>query len=518
MLFKSLSKIFLYVFYLNNRCYFHIDQTLVHKMERRPSKLLHRIKAPNAIAPLHTISYHYSASANKRRRIMLYMNRLLKKQKIHSIELLEIAGGKPTEIDDIKKFCEKCPTTAMSRFLEKKILKKVDAKGLEYRHPSFLKEVMAEVREEFLKITRDAGVRMIVKSDKTKFRVGPYKRLGRTENYHLYLQIRKQLKKRFILHQSLVRKILNECIVKLPYVLLNFHNSLKNQYDLSSFQTHIGDCAKETVQSLQHFYRNIVTLVERDTTNSKTYLSACTGLLSVNISRSIAHTFMHLAEFTGSKDHVPYLQLNITFKERLVLSPTPDDIVETYSDFLKNVIDSVQQFYVLEKYKFRGYENKQIFLCITEDFLENVKSQIRTNIEDKFIPILQFINNLDKEFADIYSDISSVGAEVVSDINFEAGCEKIQYFKSYLPKVAFIPDNAYFVLGQLNIVEYREVLQQTLLDMINDIFQNLSNQHRWENSDICEAFSIINMRAQQKSCTTEELIEIGKYMSWVGSI
>lgn len=487
-------------------------------MDKKPSKLFHRIKTPNAIAPLHTINYQYSASANKRRRIMLYMSRLLKKQKIHSTGLIDIVG-KPTGIDDIKKFCEKCPTTGMSRFLEKKILEKVDAKGLEYCHPDFLKKVMEEVREEFLKITREAGVRMIVKSDKRKFQVGQYKLLGRTENYHLYLQIRKKLQRKFILHQPLIRKILNECIVKLPYVLLNLHSSLKHQYDISSFQKHITDCANETVQNLQHFYRNIITLVEHnDTNNSKSYLSACTGLLSVNISRSIAHTFLHLADFTGAKDHVSYLQLNITFKERLILSPISEDIVETFSSFLEKVIKSVKQFYVLEKYKLRGYENKQIFLCITEDFVEKIKNQIRKNIEEKFVPILQFIKNLDMEFADIYSDISSVGDEIASDIVFDQGCEKIQYFKSYLPKVAFIPDNAYFVIGQLNIIEYREVLQQTLLNIINGIFQNLSNQHRWENSDICEGFSIINIRAQQKPCTTEELIEIGRYMSWVGII
>ncbi|EFA11266.2 Dynein heavy chain, cytoplasmic-like Protein [Tribolium castaneum] len=456
----------------------------------------------------------------RRHRIMLYMNKIVKKKKseersVKVAPLHHIASAD----NNILEFCRNCPSTAMSRFQEKDILKKVDAKGLEHNYPVLLNNIMAEAREEFLKVTQQSGVEMKLKTVKKQFRIEPYKHLGRTKNYSIFLQRRKELRSKFILHHPLIRRILNECVTKLPYELFNLHSSLKCQLDTSDFQKHIFDYANDAAQRLQEFYRKIVVLVEHEKVNTqraRSYLGACTGLLSVNISRTIAHTLLHVVSFTGSKEHIPYLKLNITFKDRLILQPTADDIIEIYNKFLRKIIDSARQFYVLEKYKIKGFDNKQIHLCLTDHFFNSILDQISRNIKQKYEPILNYIKNLDDKFVDIYTDLCSGGNTIsTSDLIFDDGCKKLLYFKSYLPKVAFIPDNAYFTIGQLIITEYREIIKRTLLNIVENIFNSLSAQHEWENNDICEAFDIIYMRATQKPTTTEELIEIGKYMAWV---
>ncbi|RZC36870.1 DHC N2, MT and/or AAA 6 domain containing protein [Asbolus verrucosus] len=452
------------------------------------------------------------------------MNKIVKKTKAEerSVKVAPLHQIPSNSLDnDIREFCRNCPSTAMSRFQERDILRKVEARGLETNYPVLLNTIIAEARADFLTITQQSGVETKLTSVRKEFQVTPYKHLGRTENYPTFLRRREELKAKFILHHFLIRKILNECVTKLPYELLNLHVSLKNQLDTEEFEKQIFDCANDAAQHLQEFYRKIVALVEHDKVNTqraKSYLGACTGLLSVNMSKTIAHTLLHVVNFTGSKEHVPYLKLNITFKNRLILEPTADDIIDIYEKFLRKIIDNAKQFYVLEKYKIKGYDNKQIHLCLTEEFFDSILKQISRNIREKYEPILEYIKKLDDEFIDIYEDLASGGDTIAtSDLIFEEGCKKIVELKSFLPKIVFIPDNAYFIIGQLTITDYRETIKQILMNIIENIFNNLSAQHEWENNDICEAFDIINVRATQKPITTEEVIEIGKYMAWVKS-
>ncbi|KAJ3639667.1 hypothetical protein Zmor_003011 [Zophobas morio] len=493
----------------------------------KKGKLWHRIKFRNqvspSIAPLASDSLRQFAMELKRRhRVMLYMNRVVKKKKSEErgAKVGPLFAAASTD-DDIRQSCLRCPSTAMSRFQERDILRKVAARGLELRYPALLDAIMAEAREEFLSATQQAGIEMKLRSVERRFQIHPYKHLGKTDNYPVFLQRRKELKSKFILHHPLIRRILGECVTKLPYELLNLGASLRSRLDTDDFQKHIFDYANDAAQRLQEFYRNIVGLVEHERMSpgqAASHLGACTGLLSVNISRTIAHTLLHVATFTGSKEQFSYLKLTITFEDRLILSPTAEEVIDIYSKFLRKIIDGARQFYVLEKYKLKGFDNKQIYLCLTEEFFDSVLARIACNIKEKYKPILAYIDKLDSEFVDIYEDLCSRGSTIAtSDLIFEEGCKKLLYFKSYLPKVAFIPDNAYFTIGQLIITEYREVLKQTLLTIVDNIFANLSAQHEWENTDICEAFDIIYVRATQKPITTEEVIEIGKYMAWVRS-
>ncbi|KAH0814233.1 hypothetical protein GEV33_008564 [Tenebrio molitor] len=466
------------------------------------------------------VARQFAMELKRRNRIILYMNKIVKKTKSEERNMKVAPLHRDASTDnDIREFCGNCPSTSMSRFQERDILRKVNARGLELNYPVLLNNIITEAREEFLKVTQRAGIAMKLRSVQKQYQIEPYKLLGKTKNYPVFLQRRKEFQAKFILHHPLIRRILNECVTKLPYELFNLNLSLKSQLDTKEFQKHIFDYANDAAQRLQEFYRKIVVLVEHEKVNTqhaRSYLGACTGLLSVNISRTIAHTLLHVVSFTGSKEHIPYLKLNITFKDRLILEPTAEDVIEIYNKFLRKIIDGARQFYVLEKYRIKGFDNKQIHLCLTDEFFHSIITQIAVNIREKYEPILKYIKNLDNEFVDIYGDLCSEGNTIsTSDLIFEEGCKKLLYFKSYLPKVAFIPDNAYFTIGQLIITDYREILKQTLLNIIENIFNNLSAQHEWENDDICEAFDIIYVRATQKPITTEEVIEIGKYMAWV---
>ncbi|XP_030749856.1 dynein heavy chain 12, axonemal-like [Sitophilus oryzae] len=245
-------------------------------------------------------------------------------------------------------------------------------------------------------------------------------------------------------------------------------------------------------------------------------VQACTGLFSVFVSKAIAETIQGIVKFSECVGIPPYLKLYVDFKENLVLKPTSQEVTELFWQSIDELILTADELRVLGKQRIKGCGIKSIVLCLTEEFVSKCKQDIACNIEGLYKPIVNYLNQITKDFAEIYSDVNCEEfVQVLGDIEFEVGCQQIAYYKKYIHKVAYIPDNEYFQIGQLVLKNYRDKLKDSLQSITDSIFNNLSLQHLREVQDICDSFQLIKTKAYQKPSTTDELIEIGKFMTWV---
>lgn len=351
------------------------------------------------------------------------------------------------------------------------------------------------------------------------YTVDPYKFVGKTDSYGNYVLIKNRLEMKWILHLPVIRKILTECVMNLPYELfeLKFQKSL----DISEIESLLKDKAQYASQYVYEFYMKISELVgkvetKRQKIYKSSYLEASTGLLSVHVSKSIAHTLLHIVKKTNVKETRPYLILNIYFENGMVFEPQAEDVIDIFHKFIDKIIDVGQEVYVLQSKSSKKKERKPIHLCLTEEFIVTCKEDIRNNITELYKPIIKYLDELNGRFEIIYKDIDSKDFfESISDIVFEEGCQKINYYQEYLHKVMFIPDNEFFKIGKIYLIEYREHIHEELNKNLTRIFDKLCSQHLWEVSDLCETFDLIKLKATQKPLTTEELVETGKYMNWV---
>lgn len=62
----------------------------------------------------------------------------------------------------LRKNAEVCPSTRMSLFQERQIRKRIRARGLENKYTQIVEEMIAEIRDEFERITHDAGVKIFL--------------------------------------------------------------------------------------------------------------------------------------------------------------------------------------------------------------------------------------------------------------------------------------------------------------------------------------------------------------------
>lgn len=501
------------------------------KYSKRKEHILRRFRTslepPVPMDLSREINKLFEIDRRKKQRISEYMCESIRKTKIRASKS---AGNlkympvpvRPASASVFRRFTEASPTIEMSKKLEKNIRKKIQAGHLEQVHQQSLSDMMKETKLEFINITHYAGINRKIKPEDSKavYTIEPYKNMGRTEKYPEFLQTRKHFVTKWILHYPVIRKIHQKCILSLPYELsqLNFTKA-KNFSDLENRLT--GNI-RNISQFVYEFYLEIVDIVDNEESKNKqritfsSYLGACTGLFSLHISRSIAHSLLHVVKTTHYKEAKPYLILNVTFENGLILTPTCEEVVDLFNNFLEKIIQIGKEIYVLERNKVKGFDNKYITLCLTEEFITKCRNDLKHNITKYYEPVLTYLEELGSNFVDIYNDINSEEFyQSIADIDFEHGCKRINFYREHLHKVLFIPDHEFFKIGKIFLTDYRTKLHEGLSKNIDAIFDKLSSQHFWEVNDLCETFEMIKMRATLKPITTEELIETGKYMTWI---
>ncbi|KAF5300238.1 hypothetical protein FQR65_LT09192 [Abscondita terminalis] len=106
---------------------------------------------------------------------------------------------------------------------------------------------------------------------------------------------------------------------------------------------------------------------------------------------------------------------------------------------------------------------------------------------------------------------------IQSDMSFEEGYSKIEIYKAYLDRLMAMVDIEQYLVGELVQSSCRVAIGNALNDLIQRVAAKLVVQHMWLNEEICQDFETIKARALTVPQTTEELMELGEYMTWVTS-
>ncbi|KAG5885990.1 hypothetical protein JTB14_025385 [Gonioctena quinquepunctata] len=341
----------------------------------------------------------YKIHGQKREQLREFQTEFTKKTKLREFKhrLVPLYPVVP-QFDDshkrIRGYAELGPSTNMSAFQEIAIKRKICRRSLEMKFKPTLDRIMEEARDEFLRITHDAGVNLKTKPiDPTcaRFRPHPYKYMGKTENYSTFLSTQKELQKKFLLHQSLVQRVMQECCT-LPEILFNISLLRNKPYDIKELDDVFAHYISDTETMLRKFYYRVAEMVEVDDTNLEPFvyqrlLKVCTGLLSVYISKSIQRTIDHVVEVTGLQDKVPYLKLSLRYSDNLVLYPNEQDVTFIYSLFLTNLVEVGQKFNVLEMLRIKDYPDEFIHLNIVDEYFSAALEKIGEHILRMFLPV-----------------------------------------------------------------------------------------------------------------------------------
>lgn len=449
----------------------------------------------------------------------------------HYIEEEYPKASDNTYHEKLRAFADQLYTTPMSHYYEREIMKKIRGGHLEQKYRFIVDDIMKEVKEEYVKITHEVAVNSKIKPQDGSdghITLTPYKYPGRTQRRQAFLWHKNELKRKLYLMYPLVRKILDHCVTDIPHIWLDFKKFRTVDpvffSDLSkSFQEELS----YLLYSIRKFYKLIVQMVINNNFKNKTaeevrkYLRGCSGLLSVYISKALVNTIGNIVEVTADDDRIPYLQLTISIdtNSRLKLQPDPQVLI----DLFKNAIDQIaalgNNLTVLQHYYQQERSNVEICIpmFVEESFIQYAKKKVEENLEEKFKPVIAYIDHLESEFFLVYGEFSPSNNRLDADMSFDTGCNEIVFFRKYVDKMTEKVSNEYYPIGKLQQDECVESLKKSVNEIMDVIFEKLCSIHMYKNDSICEQFELLAARALQVPQTTEELMEMGDYMLWANT-
>lgn len=433
-------------------------------------------------------------------------------------------------LDDIKRFCGTTPTTGISKYYEAEVLNRISAPQLQQKYPQIVPQIMTELRNEYMCVSHAAGMFRKIKIGKEEveylFNVRPYVGGDKTERHKIFILMQQKLKIKLLTMYPLIRNVFEECVLSMPRVLVNFKR-FRTDYPTTILKLRelFSDEMVNCRYFIHTFYKTIVSLVVNDSYDDVAekdivrYLKACSGLLSIYLSRLLENSIKNMIDATASEDTIPYLNLLIVFDSNahLKLDPDPKLLIDLYLEILNVIANVANNLTVLEYYVDHEYDNSYVHLFLTKKFVCDAAKAVEQNIRNKFEPVLQYINCLETEFYNVYGSSSPSEYFLSEDISFDTGCKEIVYFKKYADKLMGNVSNEYYTIGKLQQQDCIDSLKSSVCQVMNSIFERLCNIHMYKNDRICEEFEIVAHKALEVPRTTEQLMETTEYIQWAST-
>jgi dynein heavy chain, axonemal len=252
-------------------------------------------------------------------------------------------------INKLRFYARNTPIPKMLKSTELKIIS-YSEKRLRDKYPGIVNEYMAEVHEEHDRLMKAYSMNKLLKPLPDDFvpprEVFQFKRLGRTENYEIFLKNREKIEKNLMLLYPFVRCIFYYSNIDFPTVLNNF----KKYRDMGDLGIHdIRDFAKKDLAENSAFikkvwYPKIVKIMKNHYGKQNKYRltrkqwqkvwDCATGLIVRQINDLKMRTIEHLNDVILQSSQIPFLKIIAICEKCVDLVPTIDEIFDMYHSFI----------------------------------------------------------------------------------------------------------------------------------------------------------------------------------------
>lgn len=438
-------------------------------------------------------------------------------------EVIPIAQEK--YITDLRQHIEKIIPSPMLKSWEGKILHLIPKK-LQKNYMLALKILINECRKNWDDCLHEFIVKSIIRDepgiDRKRYKEKNLKFGGRTENYQIFLKIKKILEKRLFIVHPFMRKILDTSTVMFPVYLVNFSTYRKRGLTpIEEVFKHFNDELKISEVIVLNWYEQLIMNFESDPQNdlathkNKNELVLCIkNAIIMQIEELMRRSIEHIIEVVGDINQVPFISMELKFDLGIHLSPSFDHILDIYIKMVQSIT------LICQKLKdFTSDENishsKYLPIEINEWVLTNSNNCIKTKLENIFKSVLQYVNSLKEEYKYLINDYLNVHNQTQEIV---VSHEKIINYKFMSKNLASITNSKYFPVGKLDQSDMITNLRQCSLELQNIILNKMSFSHKRGVHEICLEFEEIAARVQAIPKDATELMASGAYCLQVKTV
>ncbi|KAF5272087.1 hypothetical protein FQA39_LY01170 [Lamprigera yunnana] len=305
------------------------------------------------------------------------------------------------------------PTTSNTRYIDRAIKNKLCCKGLETIYASTFLELVKEVREEFVKITHDAGLICVIKPPGDSFEghreVHPFKHLGKTPFYHSYLKIIERFESRLLITFPLIRKILKFCVRDLTDCLFSLRVYREATYDISELYAIFDEEILKAKDMIRKWYGRVVEYVRKDKTKFseriayKVY-SCGTSLMATFLTLSVRNTIEHVIEVTENEEKIPLISMKLRYEKKIVLRPSTAQLCHLYIQLIGKLVTIANNLRALESYRCNGCTDRLIPIFLPLDLQRYYEKRVKYNIVILFGDVNLYVKELNAEFSYVFAE------------------------------------------------------------------------------------------------------------------
>lgn len=359
-----------------------------------------------------------------------------------------------------------------------------------------------------------------------------FKHSGRTNHHNKFLRNRRILKENLFIPYPFIRFILHSSYQRFPLVLNDYSAYKKSKSEICIWLTLYEfesaaqrDLERNAIFLREEWYPRIVQVLLKHYRKRlfpphtwQKMFNCAKGLINRQINELKLNTFKHIFDILRARTKMPPIKFQaICSNGSIQLHPNFKEILLTFQRIFKNIAAVATRFPSLEPLIDRTtYVTTENYLKIElgDITFNQLLEQLETELHTAYNPILNYIESLEDEFYDLYSEETRNNLnEILNEPRLiDDYFEQIAAFGVYVERIQKTIRNQVFDNAIIDQSKALIGLRTIAQDYINEITQKIIDEHKKNCQRICNWFENVQKRAVEAPKSTETLLENGEFM------
>lgn len=404
------------------------------------------------------------------------------------------------------------------------------------KYPQIVTDYMLDVSNDFNKIIGAYSSQKIVIPFESDYipecMQFSFKYLGKSKRYHVFVENRQKIRDTLFIAYPFARLILSLSKTGFPPVLNDYGRYTKNQngqyiwMTLAEFEsTAQKDLENNAMFLRDEWYPKVVKIIRKFYKRRliapqlwQKALNCAKGLINRQLTELKIDTFEHVFDVLNDRNRTPYFIFQANYSNNnITLYPSITDVQNTFKNIFQSVLSVGKKLASLEQQIDRNaFDNKELFLKIeiSATFMDEMYRKLEETIRNTYKPIVQYIDILQGKFYYLYSEKTRTDLSIyLADAkSYDEYLKKIESFQAYVVILQKMVQNEYFNIAMINQSKAIVGLRTITMEYIQEIADNIVNEHYKECTDICNWFESVQRRAYEVPTMTETLLSNGEFM------
>ncbi|XP_013387188.1 dynein heavy chain 12, axonemal, partial [Lingula anatina] len=216
-----------------------------------------------------------------------------------------------------------------------------------------------------------------------------------------------------------------------------------------------------------------------------------------------------------NKEHLPILKMELTFDDqKMQFYPAYEDLEELILFVVHQITKTMQQVPTVSSWLAGGntlnHINANVAEHLVQGALKTLRDAVKRNFEEPNAHLQSFVDR----FSHIVNgeDMAEIQKFMSEEHSFHEYCKYVEHFRNLAKEILSLPSIETFDMIRLDCEDLKRGLADAAKELADVLLNRMAQDHRTENTSICDEFADIKARATKEPETSEDLMEMQAFV------